>query len=102
VRGVNPPKESKNGSVARWLAGGDKTTELTSAGRKIWRRGGYFPLAWVLIAGGEREGAVPHVSDSRPMARRNGWTVAHTGAPIFGLWRVGLGWQFKTGTTEMA
>jgi hypothetical protein len=50
----------------------------------------------------EREGAVLHVSDSRPMARRNGWTVAHTGAPVFGLWHVGLSWQFETGVTEMA
>jgi hypothetical protein len=44
VRGVNPPKESKNGSVARWLAGGEEMV-----------KGGYFALAWLLIAGGERE-----------------------------------------------
>jgi hypothetical protein len=78
VRGVNPPKELKNGPVTRWLAGSEETTELTSAG--------YFPPTSTLIAGGEREGAilVLHVGDSRSTARRSGRTEAHAGAPVFG------------------
>jgi hypothetical protein len=36
VRGVNPPKESKNGPVAQWLASGEEMAELTSVGRKKW------------------------------------------------------------------
>jgi hypothetical protein len=51
-------------------------------------KGGYFPLAWVLIAGGEREreGAipVPYVGDSRLTAHRSGQTEARAGAPVFG------------------
>jgi hypothetical protein len=74
VRGVNPPKESKNGSVARRLAGSEEMV-----------KGGYFALAWLLIARGEREGAVPvpHIGDSRPTAHRSGQNEARAGAPVF-------------------
>jgi hypothetical protein len=92
VRGVSPPKNSKNGPIARWLAGGEEMAELTSAGRKKQRRGGYIPPTWVLMARGERErerereGAVlvPHVGDSRLTGRQSGRTEVHTGAPVFG------------------
>jgi hypothetical protein len=49
-------------------------------------KGRYFLPASVLIAGGEREGAVlvPHVGDSWPTARRSGRTEVRIGAPIFG------------------
>jgi hypothetical protein len=54
------------------------------SGEEETAKGRYFPLASILIAGGEREGAVPvpHVGDSRPMARRSGRIEACVGALI--------------------
>jgi hypothetical protein len=48
-------------------------------------KGRYFPPTSVLIAGGDREGAVPvpHVGNSRSMAHRSGRTEARAGAPVF-------------------
>jgi hypothetical protein len=74
------------------------------SGEEEIAKGRYFPPASVLIAGGEREGAVPvpNVEDSRPTARQSCRTKACTKAPVFGRSQVGLSRQFETGVTEMA
>jgi hypothetical protein len=87
VSGVNPPMESKNGPVARWLAGGKETTELTLVGRWIQRRGGVFSIGVSSFSRTrKREGVdpVPHIGNSRPTARQSGQTEKHARAPIFG------------------
>jgi hypothetical protein len=76
-------EEWTGSATARWQQRNDGAH---LGGEEEMVKGGYFPLAWVLIAEGEREGVVPvpHVSNSRPTAHRSGRTEARAEAPIFG------------------
>jgi hypothetical protein len=91
VSGVNPPMESKNGPVARRLAGGKETTELTLVGRWIQRRGGYFPLVSALLAAREREREWTRSRTSAIAGRRLGRAVRLRSMPE-PLFSVNDGW----------
>jgi hypothetical protein len=89
VRGVNPPKESKNGSVAWRLADCEETVELTSAGRNKQRRGDTFHWCGFLLPE-ERE-----KERSDRGTRSNPYFRSMMGGPRSAVWN----WRDRNGLT---